>query len=55
MLVGVPKQIAHVEVVEVDASNFPGSFFHWSRPWSKYSAKRGEKGIVCEVQNGAAL
>jgi hypothetical protein len=44
MLVGVSKQIAHVEVIEVDASNFPGSFFHW-----RSGLKSGAKDALSEA------
>jgi hypothetical protein len=46
MLVGVSKQIAHVEVIEVDASNFPGSFFHW-----RSGLKSAAKDASSEAQN----
>ena len=46
MLVGVPKQIAHVEVVKVDSSNFPGSFFHW-----RSRVNCGAKEALSEAQN----
>jgi hypothetical protein len=35
-----------VEVIEVDASNFPGSFFHWRRV-----LKSGAKDAMSEAQN----
>jgi hypothetical protein len=46
MLVGVPEQIAHVEVVKVDSSNFPGSFFHW-----RSRVNCGAKAALGEAQN----
>jgi isoleucyl-tRNA synthetase len=40
------EQIAHVEVIEVDASNFPGSFFHW-----RSGLKSAAKDASSEAQN----